>query len=73
MTTNKTVKVKLGAIGFEIDSKKKRTPQYRFNTSVVVAVVGEETKGCDEFAHIRLILLVEGKRLSVKSENCEAV
>lgn len=61
----KTTTVIAGTIGFDIGTKKRSAPKYRFNTTVEVPVVGTETIGCDEFARPRLIVLVEGKRISV--------
>lgn len=56
-----TKEVKVGTIGFDVDSKKKISPKYQFNTAVTVPVVGTEVIGGKE----RVIVLVEGKRISV--------
>lgn len=64
---SKFMTVPAGTIGFDIDSKRREAPKYRFKSNTIVRIVGEETRGCDEYAHRRLIVLVEGKRLSIRA------
>lgn len=60
-----TVTIPAGTIGLDFDTTRREAPKYRFNATVEAAVVGEHTVGCDEHARQRLIVLVEGKHLSV--------
>ncbi len=66
-TLPKFLKIKKGTTGFDISSKKKRTPEYRFNCDCHVRVVGSETKGCGEFEHLRYLVEVDEKTLSIRA------
>lgn len=65
MPTETETTIQAGTIGFDIASKRRINPKYRFNTTVTVPVVGEDVCGCGVYARRRLIVLVEGKRLAV--------
>lgn len=59
------ITIQTGTTGFDVDSKKRISPKYVFRTTIETDVIGEETIGCGEYARKRLIILVEGKRISV--------
>jgi len=61
--------IKAGTIGCDIGSKKKSAPKYRFNQTVEALVVDTEIRGCGEFAHERVIVLIEGKRITIRKES----
>ena len=60
------IHVPRGTVGFDHDSKKRVAAKYRFNADTEVQVVDRHSHGCGEFAHLRLIVLVDGKRISIR-------
>ncbi len=62
------LKIAKGTVGFDIGTKKKISPKYIFRCDCHVRVVGSEIKGCNEFAHLRYLVEVDGKTLSILAE-----
>lgn len=69
----KTVRIAAGVVGHDVGSKRRVSPQYRFNTTVTAQVVEVETRGCGEFERRCVIVNVEGKRLSITESKVEYV
>lgn len=56
-----TMEIKVGTIGYDLDSRKRVSPKYRFNTTVTLPLLGTAENG----PAIRPVVLVEGKRIMV--------
>ena len=64
-----TITVNVGAIAFQVGTKKKISPKYRFNKTGTFEIRRTEQRGCGEFAKTDYLITVEGLLLAVSGSD----